>query len=156
MASEIKPEEHIGLVKTILKSFQIPHYLYDDAFCEACYALVVAAQKYDSTRKTKFSTFAWIVIRNYIIKMLETERTIRGAEYPIDTASINNNSESTRSFKEYIPFNLSDRDKYLLNLYYLDRYTTKEIGQLRNTTGKYEMQKIKDITKNICKINQEY
>lgn len=54
------------------------NYPLEDAYQDACYALCIAAYKYNPENKkgASFATFAKTVIRNYIVSILRTKKKI--------------------------------------------------------------------------------
>ena len=51
-------EENIGLVRSCVSKFFFKNLDYDDVFQAGCIGLTRAAQKFDASKGTKFSTYA--------------------------------------------------------------------------------------------------
>lgn len=79
-------EEHLSLVKTIVKSTigmneSVQGLGYDDLFQIGCEALCHAALQYSGDRGASFSTFASVVIHNHLISHC---RQVNRIQYPLE------------------------------------------------------------------------
>lgn len=63
--------ENRGLVGGVLKRLKIAPKDWDEFYAIGTLELVLAAQFYVPSRRTKFSTYAYVVIRNKVLKELE-------------------------------------------------------------------------------------
>ena len=65
---EITLEDNISLVHYVLLKFNIAKDQYDYLFQEGIIGLIKAIQTFDISKNNKFSTYAYICIRNEIIR----------------------------------------------------------------------------------------
>lgn len=98
--NQIRPEEHIGLVKSIAASYKLscPASLdYQDLVQEGCMGLLEASKRYDPD-KGAFSTYATPWIRKFIGLALENHRrTIRIPRHERERASAEGKSYTSHS-----------------------------------------------------------
>lgn len=83
-------EEHMGLVETVLQRHitprpDIPGMEHDDLFQIGSLALCLAAQRYDG--RCKFSTFAYIVVKNSLIDHCRNAMAKQGCRIPLEASS---------------------------------------------------------------------
>ncbi|WP_434302634.1 sigma-70 family RNA polymerase sigma factor [Clostridium botulinum] len=94
----INAEEHLNLVHSIASKrySQFKHkYTYEDLFQEGCVGLMKAANRFDSNRGIKFSTYAYLYVDGAILIMARDdkwygknrkERFEKSAPYSLDAA----------------------------------------------------------------------
>ncbi|NFD30443.1 sigma-70 family RNA polymerase sigma factor [Clostridium botulinum] len=73
----INAEEHLGIVHVITNKRykQFKHkYSYEDLFQEGCLGLMKAANRFNSTRGAKFSTYAYPYVDGQILRMIESDK----------------------------------------------------------------------------------
>jgi len=71
---EITLEDNISLVHYVLLKFNIAKDQYDDLFQEGIIGLIKAIQTFDISKNNKFSTYAYICIRNEIIRYINRDK----------------------------------------------------------------------------------
>ena len=69
--------ENTGLVYKCIKTLYIPPETWDDTFQEGCIGLCHAIEKYDPESGYKFSTYAFVVIRGYMLRYLRDNNLIK-------------------------------------------------------------------------------
>ena len=114
-------KENYGLVVAEAMSFlSDPSESIDDFIQVGLIGLLYAVRNHDE-KKSKFSKFARICIRNHIAKLTKKPKTEH-----LDTELLDNNS---MSFSEYIPDSLTDIQKLVLEMK-RQGYTYFEISAL--------------------------
>ncbi len=75
--SDIRAEDHFGLVHTCAARFRHRGIEYDDLFQAGCIGLIKAVQHFDSTRGCRFSTYAVPVILGEIRRLFRDGGTVK-------------------------------------------------------------------------------
>ncbi len=96
-AQRILVEENMGLVGDVMRKHihnrnDLGSFDYEDLFQIGCIGLSKAANSFDSS-KGKFSSFAFIVVRNEIFKALTQATKSFGREQPSDIIALANAQE---------------------------------------------------------------
>lgn len=78
-------ESNIGLVIHCCKYYNVLNSLsFEDLINEGCFGLIEAINKYDDTKSVKFSTYAFILIRQSISKAILNEDNLIKISYDIN------------------------------------------------------------------------
>lgn len=144
---------------------------FDEFFNAGCLGLYKAIYKFDITRKCRFGSYAYYWIRCYILKEIKIT-TIKG-DYQIVKndnnykQAMNNNCKapiesieediteqvSYNDLKELLSAMLTDEDKELFQLHFIDGLTGTEISKLQNVSRQtlhYKITRIKNCIKELC------
>ena len=145
-------ENYRNMIYSIINKFSLRHQHIklskEDLFQEACISLLEACKTFDSSKNTKFSTFAYRVIYCHlarevckIIKVIQNEVCFYDNDENFNTIYFVRDNEFTYSaqyarsnFFESIDF-LSFEDKTILQMR-IDNYSYKEIADKLNITTK--------------------
>lgn len=143
---------HQNMIYKIINSMDrsLGDYIIDesDLYQEACLALFEAAQSFEPDREVKFSTYAYVHIKNNLLNFVKRyRRRYRDDIYSFDinprsmdfqvadsTASAFNENLFKEKFNEFLD-SLSEEDRKILLLRGSD-YSYKEIAEKLNTTAK--------------------
>ena len=143
---------HQNMIYKIINSMDrsLGDYIIDesDLYQEACLALFEAAQSFEPDREVKFSTYAYVHIKNNLLNFVKRyRRRYRDDIYSFDinprsmdfqvadsTASTFNENLFREKFNEFLD-SLSEEDRKILLLRGSD-YSYKEIAEKLNTTAK--------------------
>jgi len=119
--------QYTKLVIHLAKSLHPSNSTELDEFIQYGYlGLVKAFQNYDSSRKNKFSTVAWMYIRNEIIKYIKyCYKHKKCNHYNVDTCTY----LETMGFQELIPSCLTNTEFTVVNLK-CQGYNFTEISKL--------------------------
>jgi len=175
--TEMNPEDHIRLVKYIIKSFPSPNDIErDDWFQDGCVGLVKACKSFDSSKGCTFATYACRCILNELKMAYRTTRNIRNTsqrkgtyislETPIpdssgecdilliDTIKAVNNVEDIVIAKELLKTLLSEsnwnsRNKHIPDtiILYLQGYKSTDISKKSKINMGSMSRRIKKIRK---------
>lgn len=140
-------EKNMGLVVLLAKSFNPRNKDEYDEFIQLGRIGVWKAHiKYDPTRGT-FPTLAWNYIKWEILRHLDKKNPETQLEEPM---SIEDTKYICDSIWEYLPSNLSQKEKRVVKLRLIDRHTFLDIGNIMgysrgwaNNTYKRALEKIK-------------
>ena len=111
-------EQHYTLAERTVNTFFIDNngciaykYSKEDAFQDARYALCIAAYKYNESneQKASFKTYAQVVIRNYILRMIKKNQKLKN-EVSLD--AVMDSEQSNRLLSDDVismSYNLHDR-----------------------------------------------
>ncbi len=136
---EIKPEEHLGLVCKVVSKYVPRGIPVEDTeeYADGVVALLGAAKSYDPEKHTEFSTYAYIAIKNALIRKWNRQKCKKRDAVvsslddqvivaPVDTG----NYEFLKLiFKEHPNDTEIDvRNKKILFDYYINDMTLQEIG----------------------------
>ena len=91
--------EYIPLVKSIISKYNFRSD-YDDLFQAGMVGLQTALQKYDSTKETNFTDYAYLWIKGEVLKMINNDY---GLHMPSDVYKLSKDIKETR---EYLSQNL--------------------------------------------------
>lgn len=122
-------EDNMGLVAHLAKTFNPPNATeYDEYIQAGSIGLWKAAEKYDPSRGTAFTTMAWYCIRNEIIRYIKREN--RNKVSAVDTSILINQKEPPKEnidISDFFPPTLTDKE---INVVYLrmQGHTFGEIG----------------------------
>ena len=141
-------ENHKKMIYSIINSFVVKYNAYsieqDDLYQEGCLALYDAAISYEADKETKFSSYAYLVIRSKIINVITKYNRIYNREtFSIDSFECAERSrlmavsdvpfkyhrdcELKRGIKKFMSV-LSEEDRKILELRYRE-YTYREISE---------------------------
>lgn len=141
-------ENHKKMIYSIINSFVVKYNAYsieqDDLYQEGCLALYDAAISYEADKETKFSSYAYLVIRSKIINVITKYNRIYNREtFSIDSfecaernrlMAVNDvpfkyhrDCELKRGIKKFMSV-LSEEDRKILELRYRE-YTYREISE---------------------------
>lgn len=153
MASIDLFEDNQNLVYSIVhKYFKIP-YLIDDITQCGMMGLHIATQTFDKNKGFKFSTYAYVCIRNEIITFLKKNLN-KNTLYSLDECIIDESiEESTMESIELIShLNKKEREIAILKM---NGLTYKEIGE-RFNCSKQRVEAIMRKIRKQCRHLQEY
>ncbi|AUN11229.1 sigma-70 family RNA polymerase sigma factor [Clostridium botulinum] len=151
----VNAEEHLGIVYAITNKRykQFKHkYSYEDLFQEGCLGLMKAANRFNSSRGIKFSTYAYPYVDGQILRMIESdkwygknrkERFEKSAPYSLDAAikglenempyinligndDFNFEKIEVKILVDELPSDLKD----IVNMIYIEGFTQTEIAKI--------------------------
>ncbi|ABS39720.1 sigma-70 family RNA polymerase sigma factor [Clostridium botulinum] len=150
----INAEEHLGIVYLITNKRykQFKHkYSYEDLFQEGCLGLMKAANRFDSSRRIKFSTYAYPYVDGQILRMIESDKwygknrkeRLEGiVPYSLDAAidGLDNEIAYIDSIGNYdlnfekieiktLIDSLPEKLKEIMEMYYMQSFTQAEIAR---------------------------
>lgn len=134
MTEEELVNKNIGLVKTIVKSFNPPNITVAEEYYSCGLVGLLKAVRCHNKKRGKLSTVAWTIICREIIKHINSNKEIVLIEQK-DSSNIN--------FNDFLPY-LTKEEENLIRLK-LEEYTLKEISEkLDVSIGKihYKLKKI--------------
>lgn len=151
---------NVGMVGMVLKSIGLSE-LDDDLFSTGIVGLIKAINSFDFEKGFKFSTYATRVIRNEILMTFRKKR-VDVAFSLDDTAKLENGEElpyasmisSVEQFEneviariqyEEILCKLSDRERNIMNLFFVHNKTQCEISSLTGLSQSYISRIIKGV-----------
>lgn len=117
-------EEYYYLAKLVLNacfsktdSDIYKKYSMEDAHQDACYALCMAASKFDTNHKSSasFKSFASVCIRNYILRMINNHYKKCNNEISLDTYEDNNSLDSSITSNEIEELHQHLQFEYIFN-----------------------------------------
>ncbi|EPY2291003.1 sigma-70 family RNA polymerase sigma factor [Clostridium sporogenes] len=151
----INAEEHLGFVHAIAgkRYKQFKHkYTYEDLFQEGCVGLMKAINRFDNSKKIKFTTYAYHCIDGAILRMIRDdkwygknrkERFEKSAPYSLDAAvkgleneipyinligndDFNFEKIEIKMLVDELPNDLKD----IVNMIYVEGFTQTEIAKI--------------------------
>lgn len=153
---------NVGMVGLVLNSLGLS-LLDDDLYSTGIVGLIKAINSFDAEKGTKFSTYASNVIRNEILMTFRKKRV--NISFSLDdTVSLENGEEvsysdmfsSGEQFEDEIIVKvqyeellskLSDRERSIINLFYMYDKTQHEISALTGLSQSYVSRIIKGVRK---------
>jgi len=156
---------HHKMIYKIINSFYLENGDYavdkNDLYQEASLALYSAVFSFEENKDTKFSTYAYMLIRSKLLNILRSYfRTYEEEKYSIDNTeavqitAVNDNPidyHKEREFEKYLGTfiqGLSPEDRQILKLRYEDM-TYKEIAQLLQINTKRIDNRLRSLRKRL-------
>jgi RNA polymerase sigma factor (sigma-70 family) len=149
-------QDHYGLVITQALSFLGDSH-FDDYVQNGLIGLLKAVRNHDP-KKSKFSTFATVCIRNEIINLKRklTKKSARHVVFNsafVDEIVKTNGYNKESNIKEFLPDSLSEEEKFIIKLK-LQNYTNKEISDFISCSRDVLLNKIRNIISIIKEHNE--
>ena len=120
-------EKNMGLVLSIVNKFNPKNQTEKEDYIQAGrIGLWKALTKYSKNGGSKFSPYAWNPIRWEIIKEIRSLKA-KHASIHTEEESQRSSSDSSTSFWEYVPSNLTKKEEKVIQLR-LEGYNFKEIS----------------------------
>jgi RNA polymerase primary sigma factor len=124
-------EKYVPMAKSIAKKYVNSNLSYDDLVQEGLLGLLEAEDKYNFQKGTKYSTFAYTVMKNRILTYCTKEQKARRNLYPLDEKRKNEprrKAESINLF--YMPNEMPEMERKVLRHIYKEGKTLKEASGL--------------------------
>src|ERR1700733_2939154 len=115
----------------------------EDLVSAGCYGLLLAARKFDPTRGVAFGVFARTHVHGALMREIQVAIKASGGDsgqvfvgtdevepdsLPDESAASPIDSSETAQVRELMEFNLSERERLLVTLYYYEELTLAEIA----------------------------
>ncbi len=123
---------YIGLVKTITSKYNFRSD-YDDLFQAGMVGLQTALQKYDSSKETNFTDYAYLWIKGEVLKAINNDY---GVHMPSDVYKLSKDIKETR---EYLSQNLGREPTTFEISYMLGESEEKIISVMNAITTPYSL-----------------
>jgi RNA polymerase sigma factor (sigma-70 family) len=115
----------------------------EDLVSAGCYGLLLAARKFDPSRGVAFGVFARTHVHGALMREIQSamkasgvgsDEVLHGSEdvepdsLPDESATVVVDSAETAQVRELMEFNLTERERLLVTLYYYEELTLAEIA----------------------------
>ena len=167
MSNEIKLENHIGLVKSIVKKYIKNNIYMEDSeeYADGLIGLHKAIKNFKENQNTAFQTYAYHCIKNAILDGIKNRNDEKNTNFiDFDLSKVLEDFDFSQYTKldmikiiqSIIEPNQNDTEdekinKEIIKLYYLDHKTWEQIGKIFNLTkmrvfqrGKEYIQQLKN------------
>lgn len=135
--ADIKIEDYLPFVKSVVSRYRNMGLPYDDLLQEGLMGLWEAAERYDPSHGTKLTTYAVFWIKKRVIKALEKEHKIDPGMVELNeaiTPAPEDKSNTQQVDKISLPEDMPESEKTVLRLSFEKQYTLNEIANIMEIT----------------------
>lgn len=147
-------EDNLGLLKYFAGIYQVQLWNYDEAYAIALESLLKAASRFDETKDTKLSTYAYTYIQRDLVHetILHNKHIFKRLVFDEELYESNNGQRDIQLDIQTILGNLTESQRNVIQWLWLDGYTLQEIGKVLNVSHQRVAQIEKTAINNLRKI----